>query len=214
MIAIVLRGISYDDNYVCNRDKRTFTVDYRRSVDNYIENIIKPLNKEVHFFLITNKHKYSDDLLEKYKPKRHIFLDNNTIKSSAKIYSPIAERCRDGLYLVRDYMAEECIEYDWIIMTRFDLKFHKPLTSWDWKEKCINVGLRCKYQKNICDNLHIFKPFLLSFLIDCFKNVLDGKISCTHQIYIGNNDRFNLLCDKITGVMFNPVYNIIKRIKE
>jgi len=217
MIAIILRGISYDDNYICKRDNRTFTIDYRRSIDNYLENIINPLkkiNKEIHFFIITNKHLYSNDLINTFKPKRYILLEENIVKKSERVYSPIAERCRDGLYLVRDYMAEECIEYEWIIMTRFDLKFHKPLTTYDWDEKCINVGLRCKFQKNICDNLHILKPSLLSFLIECFDKVLNNKISCTHQIYIGNMNKFNLLSKKISGVMFNPVYNIIKRIKQ
>jgi len=187
-IAIVLRGISYAENY---RDG----VDFRLSIESFKKKILEPLQSQGHeisIYFATYQHCLADQLKESYGEllKKYIFIN-----------SEINKGCQKDITITALKLVVDDIEnIDIVIMTRFDVHYKLRITEmnieWDkinvlWKEL-----LRLwNAHRRIADIMHIFpskryKPFIESVI------ALRDK-SNLHKLY-------NLFIDK--GINENEIH--------
>ena len=174
-ICLCLRGIHYsNDSYI---------TDYRKSLENYRNYIIKPLEDQGHevdilFFTYTSE--VSDSLRQDYS------------SSPNSVFFPASERFNGTnwkrqlifhSFTVDSIKANEQQKgslYDLIINTRFDLFFSTKITEMTYDTSKFNCAF--KHTSGNCDdNLWIFPRNLLdsfSFAI----NTLDQRNQITHEI--------------------------------
>ena len=70
-ISIILRGISYLENYLHKYNLNLYTIDFRDTFSSFEKNIIEQYLKkgyEVDIFILTYNSKYNKELLELYNP--------------------------------------------------------------------------------------------------------------------------------------------------
>ena len=174
-ICLCLRGIHYSND--------AYITDYRKSLENYRNYIIKPLEDQGHevdilFFTYTSE--VSDSLRQDYGSRPN------------SVFFPASERF-NGTNWKRQLLFHRCIVhsikvneqqkgslYDLIINTRFDLFFSTKITEMTYDTSKFNCAF--KHTSGNCDdNLWIFPRTLLdtfSFAV----NTLDQRNQITHEI--------------------------------
>jgi hypothetical protein len=150
-IALLFFGISYiyKDHY--------HIVDFRKSVKNYYEYIInyyKSIGFGIDIFLSTYENDLKDELLEIYNPKDYILYTNyneHKCVSRNKHFIKVMDLCKD-------YSRINEINYNFVIITRFDLLFEIPFYKVDIDYNKMNITSILEKRRYICDNIYIF-PF-------------------------------------------------------
>ena len=149
-LALLLFGISKKDEYVHWRNNKKYFIDYEKSYENYKEYIFdyfKSIGYDIDVYFTSNMldDENKKKLCEKYKPVKYNFIENHknhTISRNTKLIN------------VMDLCLNSGIDYDLILITRFDLKFQKK-----FGESNINLdkfNLVILERKNICDNFYLF----------------------------------------------------------
>jgi len=133
-IAIILRGISYTENYHHKYNIPKYTIDARDTYSSIFNNIIEPLqNKgnQVDIFFVTYKSIIENELNDLYKPVKTYYKDFITIPHNKPKEGGfmIMDQHIEGIDLVEEYEKYKNIKYDNIIITRFDLYFYQKITE-------------------------------------------------------------------------------------
>ncbi|QKF93890.1 hypothetical protein QKU48_gp0432 [Fadolivirus algeromassiliense] len=214
-IALLLRGIAYNKYYSHPTGKKLL-IDYIKSINNYKEYIYE--NNDVDIFFVTYYNDFFDidKILDIYKPICYEFITDperniGQIKNKYNSYS------QTTIYVINLFLAYCAIhnidDYDYIIITRFDLLFKIKLSTLKLEKDKFMIS--CLAGNNLMDdnffitNKHYLKEYL---------EVLSqrNKYHMMHQDYLA-------LCDKIgkDNVKFlipgiysihngNPLYNILR----
>lgn len=168
-IALLFFGFSYTDN---NSDiDHYYNIDFRDSVNNYnkyILNHYKQLNYEIDIFFSTYDHKYRNLLIDTYKPKDHHFEDKYIINSRISRNTHFLK----AMDLCYNYSLNNDIDYDYVIITRFDLLFQISFDKVLIDYNKMNIVSILEKRSLICDNLYIF-PFdkINEFIITIRENI-------------------------------------------
>ena len=174
-ICLCLRGMHYSND--------SYTTDYRKSLENYRNYIIKPLEEqghEVDILLFTYHTEVSDTLKEDYG------------SSPNSVFLPAPERF-NGTNWKRQLVFHRCTVdsvrlneqkkgslYDLIINTRFDLFFSKKITDMAYDPSRFNCAF--KHSSGNCDdNLWIFPRSALDSFSSAI-HMLDHRNQITHEI--------------------------------
>ena len=152
-VALVLFGISYKDAHKpAGGGRGWLKVDFRSSVENYGEKLIRFFNISD---IITATYDYSQareprrhyrELLAAYQPKESSF---NRYPSTRDHLLAV------GLKSLQHFMRQNATKYDMVIATRFDLEFRVPFESVTIDRNSMNVVARLN-DGRICDNFYMF----------------------------------------------------------
>jgi len=142
-IAILLRGITYIENYIYGNT--TYTIDFHDTYKSFINNIIEPYNNlgySTDIFIITYDNKYKDEILNIYKPVKYIFNEYDDTYNG-RLPGDIGARVllkqwMDGINLIETYEIENNINYDFYIITRPDLYFYENINDLKIDYNCVN----------------------------------------------------------------------------
>lgn len=133
-ISIVLRGISYLENYLHKYNLKLYTIDFRDTFLSFKKNVVEPYLKkgyEVDIFISTYNNKYNVELLEMYKPVKYNFIDYEQIplgESQQIIGEPmIIDQIKNCINMIEEHEKEKNFLYDFVIITRFDLYFYQNI---------------------------------------------------------------------------------------
>ena len=154
-IAILLFGISYDNNYINGKVRKHYLVDARHYFKNFNEIVItyfKNKGYNIDIFLSTNQSIIKDDLLKIYNPVSWYF-DKINIGRNKKI--------KIGLEMIINNDKET---YDLILVTRFDIfyKFSFQDSYFDFNK--LNLVSILEKSHLIDDNFYLFpNKYLLKF---------------------------------------------------
>jgi hypothetical protein len=211
-IAILLRGVSY------NRKHRTrgsspgnYFVDFNKTKDNIKTNIIEPL-KNCEVFITTYLSEKEGELLDFYKPQSYCLID---YRNSNQKETFIA-----GLELIWERHQEK--PFDFVIISRFDVDYLKPITEMNidmekmnfiWREyehywrvqhrvgDCFHA-LASKYLRDFTDTLNNFNE---DGMFHTFYDPLKDKIGEENITFIEEG-----FYDSNSHIMKNPIYEIIR----
>ena len=173
-VALILFGISYQKN-LNHWAGGNYIIDFRKSFDNYkkyIYNYFNNLGYEIDVYIGTN---ILDDnnltnLINMYKPIKYTMIENNEhnlLSKNSKLLAAI-KCCLDSN-----------IEYEYCIITRFDLLFQKDFATSKIDFNKINIVSVLENPDVIDDNLYIF-PYKL--LTKFYKLVEDNQYNRFHDI--------------------------------
>ena len=124
-IAILLRGQSHKIIYNRIHNKKIL-VNYKNSLDNYKKNLFQDNDVDVFFHTFNSDILNEKELLNDYKPVKYL-ISKDTTNCNTKKSSTIGENIKLSiLYVIKlflEYIQETGKKYDFIVLTRFDLKF-------------------------------------------------------------------------------------------
>lgn len=209
-IAVGFFGISHKQSYkhwmgwITNIDWRT---------TNYRESLLRVLldrNNEVDHYFSTYYNDTSDELINTLKPyacKFSVFNDNK--EKDTRVFDRHS-RFKETLNLFKD-------DYDYYIMTRFDLSFnHDNLLGCNIQNSSINITSKHGSGSNkelICDFFYAFDNSMLK----TFRKFIDGlppdngDIGYYHKLHTyKNGPAFSFMIDGIYYSHNCPVWSIIR----
>lgn len=133
---------------------KMYQINYRDSYDNYQKYIYKYLNDkgysiDVYFSTNISNDDEHKELIKKYKPIKYSFIHNNINKRLSR---------NKKLLNVVQLCLNNNIEYDLVLITRFDLLFQKEFEKSNIKLDKFNLVSILERNHLICDNFYLF-PF-------------------------------------------------------
>jgi hypothetical protein len=174
-IAILLFGMSKSNYTHWSHNHAKTTVDYEKSIDNYKEYIYAHFNEQkydIDTYIATNIINARDELniVDAYKPKKYSLVKNHhdkTVSRNMKMCEVI-KLCLDS-----------GIQYDLILITRFDLIFKIKFDNSNINLLKLNVVTTHNQNKHICDNFYLL-PF--NSLVSLY-NIVNNDITkmCHHH---------------------------------
>ena len=199
-IALLIRGIVSLENYIHHTGK-VYNLNYKNNLQNIKEKIIEPLAiHQVDLYISTQTSKNNENVLNDFKPFKHIFLPKDTNQN---------QNLLAGLEIIEE-------NYDFVIITRFDIHLKQEITKLDFDCKKFNILWNEQTKDHrISDCLHFFNYEFIHYfkkaLIDC------PHKKCIHHIkpyllkYMQNEDiriLYDSYYDSNSDKMDNPVYKI------
>jgi hypothetical protein len=191
---------------------RGLTNYFLESYENINSFIIQDMKKtfDVDIFLNTYKTDLHDTLIDKLHPVKILY---NNMRTEAPMQYIIPTQIIECCELVKNYEIENNINYDYIIITRFDLTFNNAYSEYNIDYNKINM--ECMFVPNDSsgynsgDNFFLFQRSYLDLIIDSVRNCLKEK-SNSHQLFkyfLRNKLETHYICGETT--MRNPEYNIM-----
>ena len=204
-LALLLFGISlYKDRKHWKYHTKVYSIDWRLSYDNYQKYIIdffRSKGFDIDIYLVSNTLEEADkqELLGKWKPKAYDFLDVNND------YTSRFRQRNEKIIRVIELCNESLIEYDNILITRFDLKFKIEFDKLPLDYSMFNSAFIIG-NTEMCDNFLFMKPKSLELLY---------KLTCENMDLIGHRfkkkiekeESINYLFD-IKGTTMTLTYNV------
>tara|TARA_B110000208_G_scaffold189178_1_gene250203 strand:- start:230 stop:1129 length:900 start_codon:yes stop_codon:yes gene_type:complete len=194
-LALILRGISFDENFKHVCMPRNNIVNYKYTIDNFNKYIIDPLSKifDVDIFFITYNTEKTADIINDYKPKDYILIEdtdewysnNSIVKYSASTLSQYFSSTQKAiLKKVESYEKKNNFSYNQILITRFDLFFIKDITSYildfdKFNLVCYSEGY---WHHSTYDNFYLFNRKYLNSYYESLDEIFSNGLS-SHYLY-------------------------------
>ncbi len=129
-IALCLHGVvgniyTDKDNYVWTRD-----VDYRIGLEHYQRRLFSVNDAEIDVFIHSWSTAYEEQLRRDYKPKKWLFEEQIDFGKETRARNFCKSRwysTKAAVALKRAYEQEQDFEYDWVVLSRFDLALFKDM---------------------------------------------------------------------------------------
>jgi hypothetical protein len=169
--AICLRGISYHENYQHNSNIPPFKIDFHDTIHNFETYLVNPLKlkgNDVDIYFSTYPSVYLIDYYLHFLPKKVKLRKYQEVPvgTPSSVYNGVL----DSLEMI----IKSGIEYDYIIITRFDLIFLKNMAEIYFAENAISVMTPGD------DNFIVLSGNLAELFYDHYKWLLSmGK--CNHE---------------------------------
>lgn len=188
--ALLLFGMSFC-KYQHWFSKKNLQINYKDSYDNYQKYIYKYFHDkgysiDVYFSTNISNNDEHEKIIKKYNPIRYSFIKNekNIILSRNKKLLNVIELCLNNN-----------VDYDLVLITRFDLLFQKDFSSSNIKLDKFNLVSILAEGYTICDNFYLF-PF--------------PKLKQFHEITKKNiNKQFHYIKDDIEKIDNKEFVNYI-----
>jgi hypothetical protein len=193
---------------LCFRGLHTF---FPQSYLNIKEMILDDLRKsyDVDIFLHTYKTFMSERIEEELNPVAVIYKEPCDSQSSMQVIVPlqIFECCS----LIENIEKEYDISYDFILITRFDLSFHQPFSTYDIQYEKINMECLFVPDNNAGDNFLFFKRQYIDLVKNSIEQCMKDK-DISHQLhkyYEKNGAECHYICG--TTTKRNREYDVMFR---
>jgi hypothetical protein len=184
-------------------------IDYKKSFNNYNKVLFQPIrdeDHEIHIFLLTYDSKVLAQLIEDYNPTAKYILPESEINAMCSWDRQKHWHLQSGI-MIEQYEKEQCMNFDFIINTRFDLEF-TPLVLPNINYEKINIVYKHTPTGNCDDNFFCFPRNYLSI----FTNAM-SKLNITHEIcqHI-DSDNISYICPMSTTGWADREYEQYMRI--
>lgn len=151
-LALLFFGMSVNPEYRHWRIKKNIDVHWRNSYSNYKEFIFDFFEKkgydiDVYFTTNTLNDKDKTELCKTYNPIKCDFIDNHENKTISR---------NNKMKKVVDLCLSTNINYDLVLITRFDLLFQKKFHESNIKFDKFNLVSILERPHLICDNFYLF----------------------------------------------------------
>ena len=170
---VIFFGFHYRQKYV-PEDRRGergqyWGIDFRKSIENYANLFSKILGNPIKFYGST----YSSDLeieLMKAYPFEEINIEDYKKNENNNFPKGRNNHLKKGVKLA----MESGLDFERVIITRFDLLFDSKISSEEFDFSKLNISSRLEKNRFICDNFYLFPGSMIHNVYDCFKS-LDYK---------------------------------------
>lgn len=209
---ILVRGIHYDNKYNNGNHPPYIGQDFRKSITNFNEYILKPLQKsykQVDIITATYDSELYSQMVSVYKPIKQIVIPFTNKRNQLIVH---------GLQAIK----ESNVHYDLILIYRFDIILKQKITDLNYNIQKFNIPFKdlqgteglWPIHHRICDGFFIFNGSLLEGTIKAFEEkFMDSK---THQHTFNHlckhlsNESIHFIIDKElrcnNGISDNPLY--------
>lgn len=183
-LAVLLFGLSKCEYHHWSL-KKNVLIDYNESYNNYkkyIFDFFKNKGYDIDIYFSTNLMNNEDkqEIINKYQPLKYNFIKNNKDKIKSR---------NIRLNHVIDLCLTSKIEYDLVLITRFDLLFKKDFENSNIDYDKFNLVSILQRPELICDNFYLF-PY--KYLI-IFSNIVKKNLSKSfHRIQKDLYEKFNI----------------------
>jgi hypothetical protein len=159
-MAILLSGIHYKTNH--QNLYGTISVDFRKFGPNIQERVFGYFAKtcDIDTFVCTNRSPKLEELLEFYKPVRFSVSDGGRNQK-------LVEVCE----LMTNYAKESGQTYDYVLWTRFDIRFLKEFTPNVINLSKLNIVSVLEHEDLICDNFYLMPYSYIEQFVKIYKNI-------------------------------------------
>ena len=134
-LALILRGISYYNKPNVEVSKSS-TVDYKQCLESFRENLIKPLKTifdKIDIFIITYDNEKISDIRYDFNPVDEKIYPSEFIGKVDR-ETVVQRQMIDAVKLIKSY------NYNYILITRFDLYYYNPINMKDINLDKFNFG--------------------------------------------------------------------------
>jgi hypothetical protein len=215
-IALCLFGISYEEKYIHWHHMDVYKIDWRKSVDNYREVIInyfERLGYEVDIYISTYNHAYLPELLSDYNCINFNVEPRIIYCPEQKQRTKFTKSGRNTNFVrVLELLNSNLniINYEFAIITRFDLIFKMKFSQLNIDYNGFNVSMKCQKDPMIDDNLYVvgmkhFKKF--------YNICLENHDICFHTLKHTFDKAFGKINFMVQGnfwVSSSPIYQIYR----
>jgi len=211
-IAVGFFGISYRENYNHWMGWST-NIDWNKT--NYKDSLLRLLKEsdnEVHHFFSTYHSEKENELLSELKPRDYKFTDFVCNKNNKGWIIDRHNRFKETINLFTE-------DYDYYIMTRFDLSFnYEKLLECEIKDSGVNVTSKHGIGEDtelICDYFYVFNGCVLKdfqhFINNLPKLEDTTDIGYYHKLHrYENSPKFNYMIDGSYYSHNCPVWKIMR----
>lgn len=154
-IAILLRGISFCESYFNNNIKKNISINYKNSIDNYKEYLFENNDVDIFFHTYNNPNLNVTELVKDYNPKSFSITPYMNQDDAKEKYNSCLISCITVINLFLSYIAQHNIEYDYIILTRFDLNFKVKLSDLQLTKKKFMITCMTESPMSSDDNFYV-----------------------------------------------------------
>lgn len=204
-------GTHYNPNYL-HWSGRYKTVDFRNSFYNYKKYLFDYFYNEfndIDIFISSFKSIIEETLILTYQPKKYSFFQ---IFKNAPRYYPKNFLIINLLESIINYSKEHNVNYDNLLLTRFDLEFLIHFDNMKNKinyKKFNNISI-LEYDNVICDNFYLMPFDYIHNFLSIFKKNKTGNPHHFTGFFIENFKEINYLHDERVGVSSLSSYDIIE----
>eukprot|EP00951_Prasinocladus_malaysianus_P010765 scaffold79295_cov27-Prasinocladus_malaysianus.AAC.1 len=175
-ILVILRGISYSGEY------RAGANSFARTYENFFSHVVDPwrrIGHQVDVGLATYPNEKIPEVMRAYQPA-WAYVHNTTWRGRTKIHSFL-----DGLIEAKKRGGEKV--WDFILVTRFDIKLRSPITeyaidmdklNWPWRERSMERYWWADWQSlpRVGDAMHMFNAAYLDRMIEACKRMIRDRL--------------------------------------
>ena len=206
-IAILLFGLS---RHIYQKKTRgSVRVDHRKSLDNYKEyiyNYFEKLDYEIDIYFVSNSFKDEfkrKEVINCYYPKNYAFIRNHHCRKISR---------NQKFLKVMELCLNENINYDLVLMTRFDLLFKKKFEESNIKLDKFNLVSKLESNNFICDNFYLFPYKYLQPFYDLMKNRIDTNYHYIKKLIESLNgiNFVNYILNEQTKIQNLTFYEIVR----
>lgn len=215
-IALCLFGISYEEKYIHWHHMDVYKIDWRKSIDNYREVIINYFEKlgyEVDIYISTYNHAYIPELLSDYNCINFNIEPRIIYCPEQKQRTKFTKSGRNTNFVrVLELLNSNLniINYDFAIITRFDLIFKMKFNQLNIDYNGFNVSMKCQKDPTIDDNFYVvgmnhFKKF--------YNICLENHDVCFHtlkHVFEKAFGRINFMVQGNYWVSSSPIFQIYR----
>tara|TARA_R100001163_G_scaffold64213_2_gene57931 strand:- start:5157 stop:5822 length:666 start_codon:yes stop_codon:yes gene_type:complete len=172
-IALLLRGLAYYKQY--KHWKSHVIPDYEINYKNYIENhddMFEKYQVDRYFHTYKTKNLDNEEMVKKMSPIKYKITDPlfNYDKSHCEKKKRM-NSLKNSMIEALELVVENVNDYDFIILTRYDIKFHKKIDLSKLDKNTIYSTSYCTiHKKLIDDNFIIIPPNLVLKVLNILKN--------------------------------------------
>ena len=184
-LALIYFGISYLENYYNKTINKIYNIDYKKQQQNHIDFIhryFKKLNYDIDIFISTNEeNNYNKNILHEYNAKDIKYCCNDDTNNAA-ISRNI--KVKNGIEMCLNYANKNNINYNHVLLTRFDIEFKINFINSNINLKKLNIVSLLEKENFICDNFYLL-PFNLleKYLVLVNENIekIHHYIKCKYE---------------------------------
>jgi hypothetical protein len=169
---------------------------FERSAENTLQNMILDMRKhghEVSVFLNTYMNN-SESIINKYSPVKVLL---NEFRDYPPMTRVVPLQWKECLEMVKSYQEEKSIEFDVVILTRFDIVFNNLFSEYNIDFEKVNM--ECIFVPDFMsgDNFILIPKAFFNVSVNVVQNLVDNKIN-SHETWKHFEQR-NVPCHYIGG---------------
>jgi len=219
-IAICFFGLSKCKDGECRRNKKCMEIDhFKYNYENYQEKIFdyflgKGYKIDVYFSTNDNMNDIDKNkLINAYKPINYNFIDENlypAVQPGGPTPTKMASKHRK-VENVLEMCLDSKIDYDLVLLTRFDLIFNDNFNESNIKLDKFNIVSELESKHFICDNFYLFPfKYLREFLeiAKDYRTTLKGYHVMRGSIEKRLNTEINMIKNEKKPVLDLTFYKI------
>jgi hypothetical protein len=219
-VAIIFRGLAYVGKYLHPHTKKTTIIDYKTSLENYKKYLFENNNYEIFFHTYNSKELNKNEMINILKPKKFSFSDPIYDINTQNIFEKtkgLINSFKLAIDNYKEYIKETNSNYDYIIITRFDLFFKIKFSDLPLDKSKFMVSLLCKDTSLCDDNFFVMNHNDLLMFREILEIYDKENNFMLHNIYsylkIAYKNRLKILIDgRYNIIEGTPLFDIARNL--